>query len=178
MQIKLKKLSKKQTCSGFILVTCLLILFMLTMLATSAFKTAFMQTLIANNFRFQTVSFNNAENALIAAEKIIETNVANVSVFDFSAAGDGFYNTSENLDVKSIDWTDDSFVESGTATGDKYVVHYLGKHMLPGADQSAKGNGKSLTGSHIYAFKVTGRSTGAKHAERIVQSVYLTSEPP
>ncbi|MCP4320849.1 MAG: hypothetical protein GY787_03130 [Alteromonadales bacterium] len=171
-------LLRQKRNAGFILVTCLLILFMLTILATSAFKTAFMQTLIANNFRFQTISFNNAENALLEAEAKIEENVSSISMFDFSMSNDGYYNTLDSINIRNIDWDDEDAVESGTASGDKFVVQYVGKQMIPGSDEAASDNAKSVTGSYVYAFVVTGRSIGAKHAERVVQSVYLTSEQP
>lgn len=163
---------------GVILVTSLLILLMVTMLAASAFNTSYIQTLIAGNIKFQTVSFNKAERALRDAETAIENMIAEAGFFDFSTAGDGYYNIGESLDVRALDWDNIAAVESGSEPGDKFVIQYYGRQEIPGSDQAAAGGSGAVIGSYVYTYVVTARSLTSKRAQRVVQSVYVTLEQP
>lgn len=163
---------------GVVLVTCLFIILMLTVLAVGAFKTSYMQTLIAGNMRFQTLSFNSAERSLRDAETQIENKIAVAGFFDFGIAGDGYYNNGENIDVRAVDWDTLTAVETGAQADDKYVVQYYGRQQIPGSDEAASGGSGSVIGSYVYTYIVTARSLNSKRAERVVQSVYVTLEQP
>ena len=158
---------------GVVLVTALLILLIIMILAAAAFQTSYMQTLVANNFRFQKVSFNNAESTLRDAENAIEDMVNAEGFFDFENSGNRYYNFNQALDITTVDWED---IDGDS--DDKFIIQYQGRQEVPGADEAAEGAPGAISGSYVYVFVVSARGLTPKGAERVVQSVYVTSEQP
>ena len=167
-------LKGKQT--GIVLVTALLLLLIFSILAVTAFKTSFMQTLIANNFQFQKKSFQTAENLLKFAENIIEEKIDDSSYFDFNLPNDGFYPQDVDIDYSTLDWENLVDVEVGPNPGDKFIIQFTGRQTVPGSDESAQGAPGAVAGSYVYTFIVTARSVSSKRAEKVLQSIYVTSD--
>lgn len=160
---------------GVVLVTALLILLIIMILAAAAFKTSFIQTLTANNFRFQKVSFNNAESMLRDAENEIEEIVETEGYFNFENSGNRYYSANQTLDLTTVDWDN---IISDNDSDDKFIIHYQGRQQIPGEDEAVGAGTGKIEGAYVYMFLVTARSLTPKGAERVIQSVYVTAEQP
>ncbi|WP_019027166.1 pilus assembly PilX family protein [Colwellia piezophila] len=173
-----KDFSFRSSTDGFILPVALLILLLVTLIGITGYKTAILQLAMSGNSQFQTVTRSNADSSLVIAENALETQVAIAGTFDFSIAGDGYYNNDEILNVRALNWDTFTAVEAGRTANEAFVIQFDGRQTLPGEDESSESSGLSKTGSYVYAYRVTARSLGLKRSERVVQSVYVTLEQP
>ncbi|WP_371375190.1 PilX N-terminal domain-containing pilus assembly protein [Thalassotalea aquiviva] len=162
---------------GAVLAISLIVLVLITLIGISSFRTSVTQTLMSTNSQLAIITFNDAETAIIQAEEAIDTKVNEPGLFDLNTENDGYYDLNDVVDVYNIDWDDDTKVET-TAEGDKYIVHYRGKQEIPGENEVQTNDHLVTTGSHVYSFVITARSTSLKGTQRVVQSVYITNEMP
>jgi len=167
--------AKKQ--SGVILILALVILLVLTLLMVSSMNIANNQVLMTGNTQYRTQALSDAESTLRIAEKSIEQ-------FSISAAArpnPGFYdvksNPQTNIDYSNFNWS------AGTAATNKignrnslYVIEFIDEAPIAGA--SVEFNPNSLKGDVEYLYRITARSTSARGARGIVQSIYITSDKP
>lgn len=158
---------------GVVLVSALLILLVVMILAATAFQTSYVQTLVANNFRFQKISFNNAESTLRKAENVIDKMVSTGEYFNYDGSDNRYYNVDQPVDITAVNWDE---IISDDNSANKFIIQYQGRQEIPGADEAAEGAPGAIIGSYVYVFVVTARSLTPKGAERVVQSVYVTSE--
>ncbi|OUS27729.1 hypothetical protein A9Q98_08975 [Thalassotalea sp. 42_200_T64] len=168
--------AKKQ--HGAVLAVSLVVLVLITLVGVSSFKASITQTLMSANSQFQSLSFNDAERSLVEAEDALEAQVLAAGTFDFNTAEDGYYAEDQDLNVFNINWDSLAAVETGKTANDKYIIKYQGLELLPGEDETLQNNNAPIIGSSVHTFIVTSRSKNLKRAERVLQSVYVTSEQP
>ncbi|KGJ88147.1 pilus assembly PilX family protein [Thalassotalea sp. ND16A] len=163
---------------GAVLGVSLVVLVLITLVGLSSFQSSMTQSLMSANSQFQSLAFNDAERSLVEAEEALEAQVLVAGAFDFNTADDGYYSADEALNVFDINWDTHTAAETGKTADDKYIIKYQGLELLPGEDESLQNNNAPIIGSSVHTFIVTSRSKNLKRAERVLQSVYITSEQP
>lgn len=170
-------LSKQYTQSGVILILALVILLILTMIVVGSMNTTNMQVLMTGNTQYHTQALNDAESALRFAENTISqfaTNVANNKP--------GFYDlkTSNSQATNFSTFTWDNTSAATHTIGSRrslYVIEYTG--FTPGAGAPLGWRqGDPIIGDIYHLFRITARSTSARGAVRLVQTVYASQTGP
>ncbi len=159
--------------SGAVLIISLIILLLLTLIATTGMQTSTLEEKMAGNLRDKNLAFQAAESSL----KAIETSLNN-TIPTFSAAGtNGYYSSTSTLPSASsvltdVFWTSNPIATS-TVTGlgngiatPVYIIQDMGKVAdCPGA-------GTGTLGCKYYRI-TTRASGGSTNAVAILQSIYL-----
>lgn len=148
---------------GFVLASNLIMMLLLTLIATALFKNALTETQMANLYHLQLTTNNNAKQAIITIKTRLKSLVT--SNQNFSIASPGFYPQNQQQLLNTINWLDNSKLLS-TNSQVKYVVNYLGK--------SNKLTAPKL-GIEYHLFKVFIYSKAAKGSE-YVEQVFISVE--
>ncbi|OUS30397.1 hypothetical protein A9Q98_05240 [Thalassotalea sp. 42_200_T64] len=119
---------KKATPHGIVLASNLIMLLLVTLIATALFKNALNQSQMSNHYQLQLLSQNMSHLVTAQAksyiESLLEDNV------DLTVPEIGFYPEHSALYLTDINWQDNGAVVSAsslTAGKGQYVVIYLGK---------------------------------------------------
>lgn len=142
---------------GFALFACLVILLVLTVLATSGMQTSLLQERMAGHLRDRDLAFQAAEAALRQGEDFLEQ--ATLPAFDGT---NGLYQPADPGDTpvwQAIDWSGDARAYSGTLAGvaeaPRYIIEELPTTLATSgsiaADQPSLGAGM---------FRITARGVG------------------
>lgn len=174
-----QKLSSHKNQSGVILVLALVILLVLTMLIVSSMNSTNMQVLMTGNTQYHTQALNDAEVTLRFAENSIEQFATNVTVIP----GSGYYNLTVNnntaIDFSSFSWDSNSAAIHTTASRNSfYVIEYIKQVPLSNGAPIMVSQNNKITGDRAHLYRITARSTSARGALRLVQSVYVTTAAP
>ncbi|MFV2061034.1 MAG: PilX N-terminal domain-containing pilus assembly protein [Gammaproteobacteria bacterium] len=164
--------------SGVILILSLVILLILTMLIVSSMNATNTQVLMTGNTQYHTQALNDAETALHFAENTVENfaKIGNVKPVS------GYYNLKINkspaIDFSNFGWSTVTAANYSFASRKaSYVIEYTGQVPLKGASIAVTQN-NNVPGDNAHLFRITARSTTARGAVRLVQSVYVTTAPP
>ncbi len=160
--------------SGAVLIISLIMLLLLTLIATTGMQTSSLEEKMAGNIRDKNLAFQAAESALKAAESSLST------LPSFSAAGtNGFYSLTSTIPTATAVladsfWTANPVATSavtGTALGNSIVTPvYIIQDTGMVAD--CPGAGTGTLGCKYY--RITVRATGGStNAVVILQSIYL-----
>ncbi|WNC73345.1 hypothetical protein RGQ13_04950 [Thalassotalea psychrophila] len=110
-------------CQGLVLATNLLMLLLVTLIATTLFKNALNQSKMANHYQRQLLIKNNAEQVVVDAKlhikNLLDTNT------ELNLNSKGYYATDIALFNSDINWQDTNSVLA-SANNSKFVVIYLG----------------------------------------------------
>jgi len=158
----MEKLNKQ---NGAVLIISLIMLLLLTLIATSAMQTSTLEEKMAGNLRDESLAFQAAEAALREGEKATET-----------LAPSSYYTNSTGI----IDWKNANVLSySGVAlSGLPYLPVYT-IEILPnttGSDNGDNGSlegGSTLSSTWISWYRITARGTGAtENSVVILQSIF------
>ena len=108
---------------GLVLATNLLMLLLVTLIATTLFKNALSQSKMANLYQSQLLIKTNAEQALVAAKNHIKNLLDSNS--QLTANSRGYYASDVAMLDVDINWQDSNSVLAGE-NNTKFVVIYLG----------------------------------------------------
>jgi type IV pilus assembly protein PilX len=160
--------------SGAVLIISLIMLLLLTLIATTGMQTSSLEEKMAGNLRDKNLAFQAAESALKAAGESLAIVPA------FSAAGTGgFYSNTPTRDlsdseiVKDSFWTDTTKLATSTVTG-------LGNgittpvYIIQDRGDKADCAGAAVGSLGCKYYLITARATGGStNAVVILQSIYL-----
>ena len=167
---------KKQ--SGVILVLALVILLVLTLLIVSSMNITNNQVLMTGNTQYQTQALSDAESTLRVAEQSIDQ----FSVSSTARPNPGFIDVKSNplaaLDFSSFNWSPSTAATHSIGSRNSlYVIEFIDEAAVSDGT-SIEFNPNSLEGDVEYVYRITARSTSARGARGIVQSIYITSDKP
>jgi type IV pilus assembly protein PilX len=163
---------------GVSLVVALVMLLVLTLIGVSSMNTAIVELKMAGSTQQQGVALNRADETLRVGELDVLAIVNDPAAFDFSADGDGYYVTEDNINVHDIDWSGEGLNSiQGDTDNDAYVTEYMGAKAIPG-ESVVTGKGGAIVGGAVHSFIITSRSEAGKSALRLVQSIYVTTTAP
>lgn len=163
--------------SGVSLIVALVMLLLLTLIGVSSMNVAVMELKMANSMQQSGMALNSAEESLKIAEDDIDTIITTPAAFDFSTADDSYYLNTDNINVHSVDWSGLTTKKSGANDNDVYVTEYIGFKAIPGESIKYANDGR-IVGGAVHTFRITTRSEAAKNAVRLVQSIYVSLDPP
>jgi type IV pilus assembly protein PilX len=164
--------------NGVSLLIALIMLLVLTLIGVSSMNTAIVELKMAGSMQQQGVALNRADEMLRVSELNIDAILADPAAFDFSATGDGYYVTADAIDIYDIDWaTQGLSTLPGANANDIYVIEYLGAMTIPGESVKVAADGR-IVGGAVHTFRSTTRSATGKNALRLVQSIYVSNDPP
>lgn len=110
-------------CQGLVLATNLLMLLLVTLIATTLFKNALNQSKMANHYQRQLLIKNNAEQVVMDAKSRI-TNMLDTNT-ELTVSSKGFYASDIAKFNSDINWQDTNSVLT-SANNSKFVIIYLG----------------------------------------------------
>ncbi|MFV1984649.1 MAG: PilX N-terminal domain-containing pilus assembly protein [Thiohalomonadales bacterium] len=172
-------LSTPKSQTGVILVLALVILLILTMLVVSSMNTTNMQVLMTGNTQYHTKALNDAETALRFAETSIEQFATSVSAQPKTGYYDLKKSTAQEIDFSNFTWNSDTAATHNIGSrGSMYVIEYTGFTTQRGGDAGWSQIKNHPAGNKYYLYRITARSTSARGAIRLVQSVYATETAP
>jgi type IV pilus assembly protein PilX len=164
--------------TGVSVVVVLVMLLVLTLVGLSSMNTAIVELKMAGSMQQQGIALNRAEELLSVGEQDIDGIITTASAYDFAAPGDGYYVTADAIDVYDIDWpTQGLTATAGANTGESYVVVYQGAKTIPGESVKVATDGRIIGGA-VHTFRITTRSATGRNALRLVQSIYVSNDPP
>ncbi len=164
--------------SGVILILSLIILLVLTMLIVGSMNSTNTQVLMTGNTQYHTQALNDAETALRFAETTVDDFGKNVN----AKPATGYYDLKTNniaaIDFTTFNWSPvTAAIHTGASRNSLYVIEYTGRVALKGASISVTQN-NNVPGDNAHLYRITARSTAARGAIRLVQSVYVTAVAP
>jgi type IV pilus assembly protein PilX len=163
---------------GVSLIVALVMLIVLTLIGVSSMNTAIVELKMAGSSQQQGVALNRANELLSVGENNVEAIVTDTAAFDFTTDGDGYYVTADDIDVFDLDWEAQGLTSiAGTNAGESYVIEYQGAKPIPGESVKVGTDGRIIGGA-VHTFRITSRSATGKSALRLVQSLYVTLDPP
>ncbi len=118
--------------AGVVLVTNLIMMLIITLIATALFKNSYLQTKMVNHHLLQQLASQKTEQALIEARDHITTLLTDAS--DLSLPSQGIYPYRHELSFTNFDWSNNSELLQASNKS-KYFIVYLGKHQ-PVADMT------------------------------------------
>jgi len=163
---------------GVSLIVAMIMLIVLTLIGVSSMNTAVVELKMAGSMQQQGIALNRADEMLRVGEDNVQTIADTAGSFDFGTKGDGYYVVSDDIDVFDIDWAAQGLTAiPGANANDTYVVEYIGEKKVTG-ESGSEGGGLGVAGSKVYTYRITSRSATGKNAVRLVQSIYVTANPP
>ncbi len=163
---------------GVSILVALVMLLVLTLIGVSSMKTSIVELQMAGSMQQQGIALNRAEELLRVGELAVDAIIADPAAFDFAAGGDGYYVNADAIDVHQIDWAAQGLTSiPGANTNDIYVIEYLGAKPIPGESVKVAADGR-IVGGAVHTFRTTTRSAAGKNAVRLVQSIYVSNDPP
>jgi type IV pilus assembly protein PilX len=172
----MKKTSKEK---GFILVTGLIVLLIITIIALYAVANSINGEKVASDIADKQVALQNAETALRVAENNIYNNISNTSAFASDCTG-GLCIVNTTTPVwQSITWATDTahtFTLSGTnavantTQQPKYIIELLDTVPAPPGESAKITSGVGTANAYRITAVGWGNKTGT---QAMVQSVYV-----
>ncbi|WNC67630.1 hypothetical protein RI845_14030 [Thalassotalea nanhaiensis] len=108
---------------GLVLATNLLMLLLITLIATTLFKNALNQRKMANHYQRQLLVKNNAEQVIVDAKLYVKNLLALNT--DLTVNNTGYYGSGAGLLNGDINWQDSNDVLT-SANNSKFVLTYMG----------------------------------------------------
>jgi type IV pilus assembly protein PilX len=164
----------RQRQRGTVLIVSLLLLLILTILATDAMRIATFDIALAGNVQAQSRALARAEEGLSEAEDFIATNFPSTPAFDWSTdADDGLYMPGEvtGSAVTFVDWSAADGAYQTGGSNSRYTVEYLGAFSTGGGSLTV---GAGSGSDQRFLYLITARGETAGGSVRYVQSVYAT----
>lgn len=156
------KRNKIKKMSGLVLATNLIMLLLVTLVATSLYKNSFIETKMANQQLLKLQSKNSAKHATSLA-KLFITDLLTNNV-DLNIPQTGYLPNKFDLSIADINWNDNTSVISAI-NNSKYLIIYLGKHH--------KKHG-SNNGIEHHIFKIVVFNQLGQGSQHIEQSLFAS----
>jgi len=163
---------------GVSLVVALIMLLVLTLIGVSSMNTAIVELKMAGSMQQQGIALNRADELLRVGEDNVTAITTNPDAFDFASPDDGYYVGADAIDVYDLDWDAQGLTSiPGNNAEDSYVIEYLGPKVIDGETVKKSTDGRIIGGA-VHTFRITTRSTAGKNSLRLVQSIFVTPDPP
>ena len=178
MKIRILNGSSPASQRGVSLMVAMVMLIVLTLVGVSSMNTAVVELKMAGSMQQQNLALNRADELLAVGEEALQNIVDDPNAFDWGTDGDGYYTLADDINVYNLKWAGQGLTPTkGAREGEFYLTEYLGAEIIPG--ESAKiGTDGRIIGGAVHSFRITSRSTTGKSALRLVQSIYVTEDPP
>jgi type IV pilus assembly protein PilX len=157
--------SQKAKNQGYVLITSLILMVMLTVMALTQVSMNSSQTRVAANASDAEVSFEKTEGAINEAINSIINGSYNQE--SFMRNNNGFYLFDDSTAPlwKTIDWSNSSAVissfQGGSGSSANYILEKLPSVIIPGQNMKVPAN----------VYRITARSTGANgNSSVLIQS--------
>jgi type IV pilus assembly protein PilX len=166
--------------TGAALITCLMLLVVMTLLGVSAITTSTMEEKMAGNVRNKHISFHAAETALRAGEAIAANLPADTVFTDATnptGTTTGLYSRSNALDANYPLWEDANAAWQDVATSDSLVVQDP-QYIIESYSNAPRDNDCILevplpAGCMLPVYRITARGWGINtNGISIIQSTY------
>ncbi len=154
---------------GIVLVTNLIMLLMITLLASAHFKNSFIQVQMSNHHQLATLARLNVQNTLTVAKSKISDMLTNNA--DLMTASKGYYPLDHQIHIGQLTELSSAQVLQAPPN-DRYVIVYLGKSAPLAEFQLSSG---PLNDHHL--FKIMVMSSSAKGTEYVEQQLYTVVAP-
>ena len=170
--------SSRASQQGVSLIIAMVMLIVLTLVGVSSMNTAIVELKMAGSMQQQNLALNRANELLQVGEQTVANIVNDPNAFDFDADGDGYYTVDDDINVHNLNWVGQGLTPiQGKDDKEFYVVEYLGAMGLPGETVKIGTDGR-IVGNAVHTFRITARANTGKSAVRLVQSLYVTEDPP
>ena len=157
---------------GAALFMALIFLLILTILGVFGMNISRLENMMAGNNQFQTAALSNAEVAVDAAERDLQTMIGGTKK--------ACYYPHATLDPSPLNW-DSSKIPDVCTPADvpdaRYIVEYVGSGIDDDCGKSL-GKGESKAGCIHYDFLVTAQADTSRGARRTVQTVFQSGTAP
>jgi len=164
---------KKQ--SGFVLVTSLMLLMIITLTSITSMRTTILEEKMAGNSRDLALAFQAAETAIKDAEHYIETILVSPSAaFDGNTAGLHAQNSHPDIYADSTWLTAATYSSTfnHVASQPRYIIEISASIATEASDINIHGYGES-PGPTLTTYRITARGTGGTdNAVILLQSNY------
>jgi len=160
---------------GLALIMSLVILLVLTLLGITSMNTSNLQSLMTSNSQYQTSALNTAEQAIIAAQNVVNTYIAQPAGTTAPTGYSVMAANTNGIDVYSFDWSSSAAASLDSNT--QYIVEYAGATPLDSASL-AWYQDQGISGDKVHVFRMTARAETSRGAARLLQSVFVTLDEP
>lgn len=165
---------------GATLVIALLVLVLIMMIGITAVSTSNTQYKLAGNLQFEDGAMNNAETAVVTAEKWLGTgtNYKHLGFTTYDAA-----NSPQLLPIASsnnpltLTWSDSNSLSVGSVA-QRYQIQLMSTNNLLTGSSAAVGKQAISVCNKVNTFLITGRGTSHRGAAKLVQSYYSVLNCP
>ncbi|MFY7698144.1 MAG: pilus assembly PilX family protein [Legionella sp.] len=153
------KATNPKQMKGFILITTLILVCLLTIIAVTGISLSNNQTRMAANAKDNEISFEKAQAALQQATNLIFNGTYNPTTFIKNASGFYLYDRDNQPKWKTINWSNAADVvtsfKGNTRSAASYIIEKLPSVFQPGQN--------SRVPSHVYRITAyaTDRNTGS-----------------
>lgn len=170
----------KSTQHGFVLITAILMLLVLTLIALLAMALPAVQTRVASNTANAQIAFATSEGTARVAQRVLSGVIPTKSAFLTAANATGlyFFNPANPSWWSALPWTPASVTTSpfsgNSSAAGQYIAEELHPIRLPG--QSAGSSTYGSGGLIPRVFRITAQAVGANgQTVEQVQGTYHTS---
>ena len=111
--------------NGFVLATNLILLALITLIASSLFKNSINQNQMAKHFKLQSLSINATQSSAQKIEQLLLDKISGGA--DLTANSQGYFGSWQSLQIQSINWQDTTNLL--TIDGSLVVIIYLGENQ-------------------------------------------------
>lgn len=166
MHRKLTRASSRKHSTGAVLAISMVMILLMTTIGLSGMRSSQLETVMAENLKQKSVSFNNAESVASIGEATWDSNLVDC-LNDIGECPDailGALTPAMVSSIHAIDWAggDGETTYFGSRPIGDYYVEYLGERMIPGE-----------SGKIIHAFRITSRATDTTGtSQTMVQTIY------
>ena len=146
---------------GFILITTLILLIMLSILGMTEVSVNTTQTQIATNSTDSEISFEKTEGTMNEAINKMLSNAYDSSVFLQNSNGLYLYNQSATPLWQTIDWTSSAAIHSFSGLSGlqaNYIIEQLPSVVKPGQNMKAT----------TYVYRITGKAVGQNGSSSVL----------
>lgn len=150
--------------TGIVLATNLIMLLLVTLVATSLYKNSFVETKMANQQLLKLQTENSTKHAYSVAKLFIEDLILMGS--DLESPRPGYFPYKYDLSIATINWSDSSSVIK-SSNDSKFIIIYLGDRIKNYGNE----NGIKHHLFKIILFKQLGQ--GSKHIEQSLFSLVV-----
>lgn len=162
--------------NGYVLVTSLLMLLVLTVIGLAAMSTSSLDNLLSGNIRLQVLNSSEADGCNEISTAVIERGVRNLDTVGFAnIVTDGGLPT----ELSSGDFSADGFSDVTCASAGQNVTVDIDKmyaQKIPGSSNEFgsgyEGLGKGGSSSHYYLYRINARGTNVANSSAVVGTIY------
>ncbi len=172
--------------SGIALAVGLIFLLLMSIIGLYASRSSSLELRMAGNAGDKADSFENAEDARLDAETMLNDLALKISQgtpYDCGALGVGYYaraglvNGCNALDPLNMAWDGTDSLPNPNNTGARYAIEYLGEDVVDAIyDDVDQVPGQDEGKERVYVFRVVGRGSEATGANSTIETIYMARQ--